>query len=114
MLQNFSIFLTSPMTLLYKCKNSKMDELSLSGPRALYHWIKHSNMTGINNLITYRTCPLNWQPSHSFPAKFTNVLIYFPFLFGKKLFSMQDKLVSNKQTHFLKQNFSAIIAPNEV
>ena len=37
------------------------------------------------------------------PAKFGHVLIYSPCLFGKKLFSMQDKLVNNKQTHLLKQ-----------
>ena len=38
------------------------------------------------------------------PAKFWRVLHYSPRLFGKKMFSMQDKLVNNKQTHFLKQN----------
>ena len=30
------------------------------------------------------------HPRHSFPAKFGCVLLYSPFLFGKKLFSMQD------------------------
>ena len=36
-------------------------------------------------------------PSHRYPAKFGRVLLYNPFLFDKKLFSMQDKLVNNKQ-----------------
>ena len=51
------------------------------------------------------------HPPHSCPAKFGRVLLYFPCLFGKKLFSMQGKLVDNKQTHFLKQNFSETITP---
>ena len=51
------------------------------------------------------------HPTHSCPAKFVYLLLYSPVLFGKKLFSMQDKLVNNKQTHFLKQNFSATITP---
>ena len=46
---------------------------------------------------------------HRYPAKFFQH--YSPYLFGTKLFSMQDKLVNNKQTYFLKQNFSAPITP---
>ena len=47
------------------------------------------------------------------PAKIGHVLVYSPCLFGKRLFSMQDKLAKNKQTnkHFLKQNFSETITP---
>ena len=37
-----------------------------------------------------------------YPAKIGCVLLYSPYLFGKKLFSTQDKLVNNKQTRFLK------------
>ena len=33
------------------------------------------------------------------PAKIACVLAYSPCLFGKRLFSMQDKLVKNKQTY---------------
>ena len=51
------------------------------------------------------------HPSHRYPAKLGYVLLYSSYRVGKKLFSMQDKLVSNKQTHFLKQNFSATITP---
>ena len=51
------------------------------------------------------------HPPHRYPAKFGCVLPYSPYLFGKKLFSMQGKLVNNKQAHFLKQNFSALIRP---
>ena len=40
---------------------------------------------------------------HSSPAKFAYVLLYSPFLFGKELFSMQDKLVKKKETYILKQ-----------
>ena len=39
------------------------------------------------------------------------VLLYSSYQFGKKLFSMRDKFVNNKQTHILKQNFSAKITP---
>ena len=38
------------------------------------------------------------HPPHGCPAKFGHVLLYSLYLFGKKLFSMQDKLVNNKQT----------------
>ena len=38
------------------------------------------------------------HPPYSCPAKFGYVLLYFRFLFGKKLFSMQDWLVNNKHT----------------
>ena len=41
---------------------------------------------------------LQLHPPHRFPAKFAYVLLYSPFLFGKKLFSMQNKLVNNKHT----------------
>ena len=51
------------------------------------------------------------HPPHSCPAKFGRVLLYSPYLFGKKLFSMQEKLVNNKQTHLLKQDFSEKITP---
>ena len=44
------------------------------------------------------------------PAKTGCVLLYFPCQFGKKLFSMQDKLVNNKHT-FSQQNFSATTTP---
>ena len=37
------------------------------------------------------------------PAKFGHVLLYSPCLFGKKLFSMHDKLVNNKQNTFLNK-----------
>ena len=50
-------------------------------------------------------------PPHRCPAKFALVLLYSPFMFDKKLISMQDKLVNNNQTHFLKQNVSATITP---
>ena len=46
------------------------------------------------------------HPPHSYPAKFGYVLIYSPNPFGKKLFSIRHQIVNNKQTHFLKQNFS--------
>ena len=49
------------------------------------------------------------HPPHRYPAKFGHVLLYSPYLFGKKLLSMQDKLVNNNQTRFLEQNFSATI-----
>ena len=39
----------------------------------------------------------------SSPAKFGHVLLYSPCLFCKKLFSVQDKLVNNKQTHLLNK-----------
>ena len=42
------------------------------------------------------------HPPHKYPAKFGCVSLYVPYLFGKELFSMQDKLVNNKHTHFLK------------
>ena len=45
------------------------------------------------------------------PAKIGQVLVYPTCLLGKRLFSMQDKLVKNKQTHLLKQNFSETITP---
>ena len=51
------------------------------------------------------------HPPHIYPVKFGYVLLYSPYLFGNKLFSMQDKLVNNKHTHFLKQNFSETITP---
>ena len=35
--------------------------------------------------------------SHTYPVKIGCVLLYSPYLFCKKLFSMQDKLVINKQ-----------------
>ena len=39
-------------------------------------------------------------------------LFPLPYLFDKKFFfSMQDKLLNNKQTLLLKQNFSATITP---
>ena len=44
-------------------------------------------------------------------AKIGHVLVYSLRLFGQKLFSMQDKLVNNKETHFLKQKFSDTITP---
>ena len=50
-------------------------------------------------------------PPHSCPANFGYVLLYSTCLCGKKLFSMQGKLVDNKQTHFGKQNFSETITP---
>ena len=50
--------------------------------------------------------PIMVHPPHRDPAKFGRVLLYSPYLFGKELFPMQDKLISNKQTHFQKQNFS--------
>ena len=53
--------------------------------------------------------PVLTHPPYRYPDKFGRVLLYSPYLFGKKLFSMQDKPVNNKQTHFLKQNFSASI-----
>ena len=53
------------------------------------------------------------HPSHKYPAKFGYVLFHSAYLFGKEFFSMQDKLVNNKQTHFLKQNFSDTITPIE-
>ena len=56
-------------------------------------------------------CILLSAHPHKYPDKFGYVLHYFPYLFGKILFSMQDKVVNNKQTHFLKPNFSAKIAP---
>ena len=57
-------------------------------------------------------CPLVLlNPPHRYPAKFGYVLLCSPCLFGKILFSMQDKLVNNKQTHCLKQIFSATITP---
>ena len=46
------------------------------------------------------------------PAKIGHVLVYSPCLFGKRLFSMQDKLVKNK--HFLQRNFSETITPIEL
>ena len=48
---------------------------------------------------------------HRYPAKVGYVLLYSPDLFGKKLFSKTNLLVNSKQTHFLKQNHSAIITP---
>ena len=51
------------------------------------------------------------HPPDRYPAKFGCVLLYSPYLFGKKLFSMQNKLVNNKQTHFFKQIFFATIKP---
>ena len=44
--------------------------------------------------------------------KFVYILLYNLFLFGKNLFPMQDKPVNNKQTHFLKRNFSVTITNN--
>ena len=58
-----------------------------------------------------RLLPSSDYPPHRYPAKIDSVLLYSPCLFGKKLFPMQDKLVNNKQTHFLKQNFSETITP---
>ena len=39
------------------------------------------------------------------------VLLCFPLQFGKKLFTIWDKLVNKNQPHFLKQNFSATNTP---
>ena len=52
-----------------------------------------------------------YHPPHNCPAKFVYVLLCSPFLFGKKLFSMQEKLMNNKNKHFHKQNFSTTITP---
>ena len=41
---------------------------------------------------------LKLHPPHRCPAEFSYVLLYSPYLCGKKLFSMQDKLVNNKHT----------------
>ena len=51
------------------------------------------------------------HPPHGCPAKLGYVLLHLHYRFGKKLFSMQDKLVNNKQTHFLELNFSDTITP---
>ena len=45
------------------------------------------------------------HPPHRYPAKFVSVLLYSPYLFGKKLFSMQDNLKNNTQKPFLKHKF---------
>ena len=50
----------------------------------------------------YSTCPVASSTQVYF-AKNRYVLLYSPCLFGKELFSMQNKLVNNKQTHLLKQ-----------
>ena len=76
-------------------------ETSWFSQRQLLNLKIHLNM-GIHNLN---------HPPHKYSAKFGSVLLYCPHLFGKKLFSMQDKLVNNKQTHLLKQNFSETITP---
>ena len=70
--------------------------VSSTGPETNMLWIRNKKVTG--SLVSGH-CHL----PHSCSAKFAYVLLYFPFLFGKKLFSVQDKLVNNKQTHFLKQ-----------
>ena len=49
--------------------------------------------------------------STQLPSQICYVLLYSPFLFGKNFFSLQNKLVNNNQTHFLKQHFSAMITP---
>ena len=51
------------------------------------------------------------HPPHRYTLQKLAVLFYFACLFGKKLFSIQDNLVSNKQTHLRKQNFSETITP---
>ena len=48
-----------------------------------------------------------------YPVKIGCVLLCFPCLFGKELFYKQDKLVNNKQTDLLEQNFSETIIPVE-
>ena len=62
-------------------------------------------------ISNYSICWSNEFCTHVHPAKIERVLVYSPCLFGKKLFSMQDKLVNNKQTHFLKQHFTETITP---
>ena len=43
---------------------------------------------------------ISWKnhPANRHPAKFGYILLYSPYLFGKKLFPTQDKLVNNKHT----------------
>ena len=35
------------------------------------------------------------HPPHGYPVKFCHVLLYSPYLFGKKLFSLQEKIINN-------------------
>ena len=54
---------------------------------------------------------LSASSTQVYPVKIGRVLLYSPCLFGKKLLYVQDELVNNKQTHWLKQNFSETITP---
>ena len=49
---------------------------------------------------------LSSHPPHSCPTKFAYVLLYSPCLIGKKLFTMQDKLVNNNHTFLNKTSLS--------
>ena len=62
-------------------------------------------------LITVDKSPFKTSSTQVYPAKIAHNLLYSPSLFGKKLFSVQDRLVNNKQTHLLEQNFTETIIP---
>ena len=84
--------------------------------RCTYHIVKYRSLTIFprncysESPFARKSCHI-MHPPHSYPVKFGCASLYSPYLLGKKLFSMQDKLVNYKQTHCRKQNFSAITTP---
>ena len=98
----------------FLAKQTKGLDENISNFRRVYlcgGWVPAGGCVCALNKFSFNKFSYRPSSTQVHPAKIGTVLVCSPCLFGKKLFSMQDKLVNNKQTHLLKQNFSETITP---